>query len=385
MKNAVCLFALLLGLAACAPVTPAPSSATAPTAETPSPIPLPSAIITPFPTPTEIPIPQGLENVPEGYSAVRNPDGTWGYGVGANAKTSIPDLMVDTTGAHFRLDGKAIDIAPADIPARIQVGQAGALQIYDYDKYGFYGIEYAWVADQNIWIKAADIRQSHRTDIPNYITVQTRAQLEALFNREELVMAPFPKDTYFPPLNKLSIDYWIYDEQRDKNSTADFNYFYPFGKVTDISKSPFRAVNFILLQKGEGRKFDTWIVTEQVFNPADGTFSLLHFGFDKYGEKPGFLDKGLSMLMMDTDPGEIMLPEYLYVPDNMIFDYKSCNDFSCNTANWLITNNYWNLTTDEFSQIKQMDQTWISTGKVPDELTHLLLLGVSNTRIMPKQ
>ncbi|HVM72636.1 MAG TPA: hypothetical protein VMT91_12820, partial [Anaerolineales bacterium] len=137
MKNAVCLFALLLGLAACAPVTPAPSSATAPTAETPSPIPLPSAIITPFPTPTEIPIPQGLENVPEGYSAVRNPDGTWGYGVGANAKTSIPDLMVDTTGAHFRLDGKAIDIAPADIPARIQVGQAGALQIYDYDKYGF--------------------------------------------------------------------------------------------------------------------------------------------------------------------------------------------------------------------------------------------------------
>jgi hypothetical protein len=370
MKNALLLFAVLLGMAACAPAVAVPTRTAAPATETPTPTPLPSATITSSPIPTEISIPQGLENVPEGYSAVLNPDGTWGYGIGANAKTSIPDLTVDVAGAHFRLDGKSIDIAPADIPARIQVGQEGALQIYDYDKYGFYGIEYAWKADQNGWIKAADIRQSHREDIPNYITVQTRAQLEALFNLEKLVMSPFPKDTYFPPLDKVIVDYM---GQYVTSTGEGFNVTNPFGTITDASKSPFRSVNFILLQKGEGRKLDTYILTEQVYN-TDGTFSLLHFGFDKYGEKTGFMDKGLSSLFFASDPQHMALPAYEIYVTGPYPGYAACDGFWCNQIEYFIENNDFDAKTGRLPKIQQWVREWLTTGRVPEDFENVVNL-----------
>jgi hypothetical protein len=320
--------------------------------------------------PTEIPIPEGLTTVPEGYSAVRNPDGSWGYGVGTEAIVSIPNLTVDRAGAHFRLEGRTIDIPAAEIQERIQVGQEGALQIYDYDMYGFYGIEFAWKADQNVWIKAADIRQSHRTEIPNYITVQTREQLAALFDLEKLVMSPFPADTYFPPLDKVIIDYQHAHGNYD--TTKDFSFYSPFGKVTDMAKSPFRFVNFILLTKGEGRKFDTYILTEQVYNPADNTFSLLHFGFDKVGEKPGFLDIGLSTLFYSMDPPHIILPTYSIYRTIPFPGYASCNGPECNQMEFFIEQNYFNTATGQLPEIQRLVEAWLTTGKVPDELERLV-------------
>jgi hypothetical protein len=323
--------------------------------------------------PTEIPIPEGLTTVPDGYSAVRNPDGSWGYGVGTEAIVSIPNLTVDASGAHFRLEGTAIDIPANEVQDRIQVGQEGALQIYDYDMYGFYGIEFAWKADQNVWIKAADIRQSHRECIPNYITVQTREQLAALFDLEKLVMSPFPADTYFPPLDKVLIDYQHAHGNYDL--TKEFNFANPFGKVTDMAKSPFRFVNFILLEKSEGRKFDTWILTEQVYNPSDGTFSLLHFGFDKYGEEPGFLDTGLSTLFFCMDPPHILLPTYVAYGTIPFPGYESCNFLSCNQMEFFIEHNYWDAETGYVTEVQRLVEVWLTTGKVPDELERLVNLG----------
>jgi hypothetical protein len=321
--------------------------------------------------PTEIPIPEGLTTVPDGYSAVRNPDGSWGYGAGTEAIVSIPNLTVDGAGAHFSLEGRTIDIPAGEIQERIQVGQEGALQIYDYDMYGFYGIEFAWHIGQNVWIRAADIRQSHRECIPNYITVQTREQLAALFDLEKLVMSPFPADTYFPPLDKRDPDYM---SQRGKNmdETADFNFFNPFGKVTDMAQSPFRFVNFILLTKGEGRKSDTWILTEQVYNPADGTFSLLHFGFDKFDEKPGFLDRGLSTLFWSMDPPHIVLPDYAIFSGMVFPGYESCDGVYCNQLDFFIKNNYWDAETGLLPEIQRLVEVWLTTGKVPDELERLV-------------
>jgi hypothetical protein len=331
------------------------------------------------PTATEIPMPESLNIVPAGYSAVHNPDGTWGYGVGAGAKVSIPDLIVDTTGAHFRLEGTSIDIAPADISTRIQVGQEGALQIYNYTGSA---IEFAWDAAQNEWINAADVIQSNRKNTSAYITVQTRDQIAALFALEPLLLPPFPKDTYFPPLDKLSIDYWIYDMARDYYSPLEFDYYYPFGKATDPSKLPFRFVNFILLAQGEGRKSDTYIVTEQVFNPADGTFSLLHFGIDKH-EKSGNPDQGLSDLLSETDPPHIFIPQFMF-NDITILKYPSCNGDWCNTMDWLVKNNYWDVKTGWLPEIKQMVQAWITTGKVPDELEELVLKARPTSFIMQR-
>jgi hypothetical protein len=350
------------------------SSSSSPTptlTNTPEPSETPTPTLTA--TPTKIPMPESLNTVPDGYSAVRNPDGSWGYGVGTEAIVSIPNLTVDGAGAHFRLEGTAIDIPAAEIQDRIQVGQEGALQIYDYDMYGFYGIEFAWLADQNVWIKAADIRQSHRECIPNYITVQTREQLAALFDLEKLVMSPFPADTYFPPLDKVIIDYQHAHGNYD--TTKDFSFYTPFGKVTDMAQSPFRFVNFILLEEGEGRKSDTWILTEQVYNPADGTFSLLHFGFDKYGELPGFLDTGLSTLFFYMDPPHILLPAYAAYETIPFPEYASCNVIECNQMEFFIENNYFNAATGRLPEIQRLVEVWLTTGKIPNELESLVNIG----------
>ena len=102
-------------------------------------------------------MPEALTNVPAGFSAVLNPDGTWGYGVGTGSEvTSIPDLTVDTTGAHFLINGVETDIPASEIQDRIKVGQAGALQIYNEQKTA---IDFAWDAENKVWIKTSDVLQ----------------------------------------------------------------------------------------------------------------------------------------------------------------------------------------------------------------------------------
>ena len=166
------------------------------------------------------------------------------------------------------------------------------------------------------------------------------------------------------------------------DTAADFNFFNPFGKVTDMAQSPFRFVNFILLTKGEGRRFDTWILTEQVYNPADNTFSLLHFGRDKWGGKPGFLDKGLSTLFVNMDPPHIVLPEY-YIFSGLVFPgYASCEGTYCNQLDFFIENNYWDAETGYLPEIHRLVKVWLTTGKVPDELERLVNLSCRGAHIM---
>jgi hypothetical protein len=350
--------------------TPSPDTFTA------TPIP-PTPTLTP--TPTELPIPQGLKNVPEGYTAAHNPDGTWGY---AKDDVSIPNLTVDITGAHFLLDGKSIYIPVSEIKNKIHVGQEGQLQIDGVcDRWGNIGIAFAWDAVHHTWIRNQDIHMPYRNEIPDYIKVQTRVQLDALFDLEPLVMSPFPLDTYFPPLDKVIVDY---QKRRDQYSTADFSYLYPFGKVTDITKKPFRPVNFIILEKGEGRKSDTYILTEQVFNPKDKTFSLLHIGADKYGEKPGFLDMGLSLIYMDSDPSSMALPLYEVYTISPYPGYESCNNSACNQIDWFIKHNYFVVETGQLTETRRLVVEWLTTGKVPKPLERLVNLGMAFYIIPPK-
>jgi hypothetical protein len=166
------------------------------------------------------------------------------------------------------------------------------------------------------------------------------------------------------------------------DTAEDFDYFYPFGKVTDMAQSPFRFVNFILLEKSEGRRFDTWILTEQVYNPADGTFSLLHFGFDKYGELPGFLDIGLSALFYSMDPPHIVLPEYAIFSGMVFPGYASCDGLYCNQLDFFIEHNYWDAETGYLPEIHRLVKVWLTSGKVPDELERLVNLSWRGAHIM---
>jgi hypothetical protein len=208
-----------------------------------------------------------------------------------------------------------------------------------------------------------------KSDIPNYITVQTREQLDALFDLEKLVLPPFPKDTYFPPLDKIIVDY---QSEANMNPASEFSNINPIGKITDLSKSPLRFVNYILLQKGEGRQYDTYIVTEQVYNPADGTFSLLHSGFDAFEPVTSTsTGRGLGTLWSFTDSPKILLPVYqgsVAVLDPTLPCYTYCNQLAYYKEHNLIDANA------QMPEIKQWIDLWLTTGKLPKDIEHIVLI-----------
>jgi hypothetical protein len=192
---------LLICLAACTPASTAsiPAGTIGIATATPE-LANAAATLTPPPTPslppTEIPIPVGLSNVPEGYAAVRNVDGSWGYGVKTDTEVSpIPNLTVDASGAHFFLGTSTVDIPLIQIQERIKVGQAGALQVYNEQRTG---IDFAWDSVESRWIQSADVIQLDGKNIEKFITVNSKGAFERELRLEELFLTAFPPDTYWP-------------------------------------------------------------------------------------------------------------------------------------------------------------------------------------------
>jgi hypothetical protein len=188
MKRPLTIFLLLL-MAACSSQTSTPS--VTPTAIPPLPE-IPTA--TPrveTPIPTEIPIPEGLTTVPDGYSAVHNPDGTWGYGVGTGTEVSpLPNLTVDAAGAHFSLNGTTIDIPTSEIQGRIKVVQTGALLVDTGER-----IDYIWKGDKWAEILLQIKFETDGTKFSEFPTINYEdISSGALVEAELLEAKPFPED-----------------------------------------------------------------------------------------------------------------------------------------------------------------------------------------------
>ena len=259
------------------------------------------------------------------------------------------------------------------LKSRIRIGQGDVLQMYDSD---VTWIDFAWDTEQNNWLKASDILQPDRNfemetmlvNPEHYIRVQTRAQLEAIFSREKLVLPPFSSDTYFPPLDKVITDYQT--RSSTNNDAADFCFRRPFGtmKLEDVyTKKPIRPVNFIILEAGEGRTVNTYIVTTQVYNPADGTFSLLHYGTDEFDTHLDILQR----VSADSDGWRLLLPVYKNLI-RMMPGAGPCGT-QCNQIAWLIEHQYIDAN-GNLPEIRRLVDVWLATGKVPAELEGLILI-----------
>ncbi len=217
MKKNLLMVLLFVFLTACSGNTPA--ATLTPTA-TPSPTETPTPTVTP--EPTMVPMPEGLTTVPAGFSAVLNPGGTWGYGAGTGTEiTSIPNLAVDATGAHVLINGVETDIPVNEIHDRIKIGQAGALQIYNEQKTS---IDYAYDAENKVWIKASDILQPDNSNAENYIKYDTIDDWLKSARLEEMVAIPFdPAKTYFPDSNNIYTVDW--NNLNPSHSTdSEFNF-----------------------------------------------------------------------------------------------------------------------------------------------------------------
>jgi len=213
-----------------------------------------------------------LQNLPTGFQAVINADGTQGIGVVVNGQTEvIPGVIADATGLHLLLpDGTRAEFTTSKIIS----GQYSPFQIYNENGTA---IDYAWDAESNVWVKATDVMSSpDAATNEQLIAVNTWADVDKMASKVELFLMPFPADVYFPDKPFNNYDDLTYLNQ-DSNATA--NYSDPLGlRNVDSSKWPVRFVEEILLKKGEGRTADTVFIFEQVYNPADKSYSLMKYG-----------------------------------------------------------------------------------------------------------
>lgn len=312
------------------------------------------------PTPTPEAPPAWVDNLPVGMIAVHNVDGTWGIGIDEGEQTkAIQGILVNATGFHLTSDGGQIDVTTAEMAKRLKVGQASPLQIYNEAETA---ILYAFDAENKVWVDATKVLQPDRTNPENYIKIQTWDDLKELARKEKMVLLPFPENTYFPPLDKIYRDYNDYDKIDD--SDAEYKYYTPFGSLPEGMISPFRIVNFIILEKNEGRQYDGLILIEQVFNPDDGSFSLLQFGPVGIDDPIVISDEGISLY---TEDGRFLLPTYKFYSPNDILLPSLLDEVA-----YLQENGYMDSSGNQ-PQVKQLVEEWFNNGHVPQELESIPL------------
>lgn len=296
-----------------------------------------------------VPMPEWTASVPEGFIAVRNNDGTWGIGIKAGDEiTPIPSVLGDATGLHLNLEGSTVDIPQDQMAERLKAGQASPLQIYNE---AGTAIDYAYDTENKVWIDAAKVLQPDKYNMENFIVANSEEELLELFRLEEMVLLPFPPDTCWPD----QID-WDYDQPSDFSIS-------PLGKLLDLCKAPTRLpVNHIVLKAGEGREQNLYIITEQIYNPADGSFSRFHFPFPEVYKE--------AVTELTKLPGVYFLPSYM-----LNFTASGKINYQVLTNLWIEAGLY-SGQGNEVTGIKNLVEVWLTTGKVPQELEEILLLSL---------
>ena len=324
-----------------------PDATVTPTATEVSPMPT----ITETPSPTEVPMLNELRNLPEGLIAVHNEDGSWGIGVDEGENTiAISDVSVDSTGLHIA--GK-VDIKPEDIAKRVKVGLYSPFQVYNE---AGTAIDYAYDAENKVLIKASDVLQPDNSNVEKYIKYDTIDDWLKANRLEKMVVTPFdPDTTYFPELDKIYRTDWNALDPTLKNTDVEFSTFYPFGKLPESMESPFRFVNFVDIKNGE-----LYGYTEQIYNPADGSFTLIHEVFDNTN-----LVKW-SALLRTTNTAEkrYSLPCYYMGIISTDPRYQS-------TYAWLKANGYMDAS-GNMPKVKTWVDGWLTTGYLSPETETIL-------------
>jgi hypothetical protein len=291
-------------------------------------------------------MPEGLRNVPEGYSAVHNPDGTWGYGVGTGTEvSSIPDLTVDQAGAHFAQDETIIDIPTNEIQDRIKVvGQNEQLLIDTGERIG-----YIWKGDKWAEILLQIKFETDGTKFSEFPTITYEDIASgALAEAERLEAKPFPEDVkpvdnyyYEPSIGFIS-------HTLDRLSGIEFS-LHP-------EKYPMR---FIYFYQATINGIPVEMATLQVLN-KDYSSVFIH-----KVESKNFLDSQWNMWT-----NEVQLQRH------PIFDmavggtgYDHCKDGWSEAAKQVCF-----LNTPQKTALETAMQEWIMEQKIPEELERVLFV-----------
>ncbi|MBU1259984.1 MAG: hypothetical protein KKB29_03530 [Nanoarchaeota archaeon] len=276
------------------------------------------------PTPTEPPLPEQTLNLLN-----QLPKDSYTY---------------DATGLHITVvEGQVIDIPQDQMTKRLKAGQASPFQIYNESETA---ILFAFDAENKVWVDAAKVLQPDKSNLDSFIKVETQQEFEEIFRLEKLLLPPFPKDTYFPPLEEINRDY---------QEPYDYT---PFGVLADLSKAPTRlGVNYLLWE-------DLIIYTEQVYNPADGSFSCLHFALPR--EEYSVLIDPIFMEKIS-----LFLPKYSFSAGDSLEGYYNHNKTQ---FEYWIKNGYYTYNSRYFPKIKNLTDQWLTEGKVPEELEKIILM-----------
>jgi hypothetical protein len=309
-----------------------------------------------IPSPTSIPVPEGFNNLPEGFVPIRNENGTWGVGIDQTGQTeAIPNFSVDNTGARLVLNDITVDIPTNEIQDRIKVGQEGVLQIYNEQKTA---IDYAYDEENKVWIKASDVLQPDYKNPENYIHLQTWDDLKKLARLQEMILTPFPTDTFSWLSDKVILNYQ--DSSINRDPTADYAYWRPLGVLEDVSKSPFKIVSYSLLEKGEGISRVVYIITVQVYNTDNGSYSTMQYVID-WLDSDRFISYASSI-----NPDEYFLPALELIP--LAPSHRSLYP----VVDYLLDHGY--LESDgSRPKTKTLVDQWLTNGHVPPELGNIPL------------
>lgn len=298
--------------------------------------------VTPTAEPTETPTPESL--LP---AEVKDKFDQAGIDL-----TDMTNAKYDKDGFHITLEsGEVIVLNNDELEKNIYLGQDNVLQYRDESNQN---VVYAFDKESKTFLESSRYIQKDKTDPEKYIQVANWDELYALWAKEKMFLIPFdPENTYFPPLDNINRDY---DNWGNRKEDQEFNFYYPFGKLPEGMDSPFRIVNFIRMQKDElnSKSTDTFIVSEQVFNVDNNSFSVIHF-----------MRSDSKVVLRDfqeaTTIEKFLLPRFQLIPEVMSLPAYAT------LVTYLKENNL--IESDLLiPKVKNLVYKWFETGHVPEEL-----------------
>lgn len=228
----------------------------------------------------------------------------------------MTNAKFDKDGLHIALKSGEVIVSNDELIERIHIGQGNVLQYRDKANQN---VIYAFDKETKTFLESSQYLQKDKNNVEGYIRVGSWDKLKELWEKEKMFLIPFdPENTYFPESEDINRDYLNFDRSDE--------YYYPFGKLPAGMDSPFRLINFVILEKDEtaGRLTDTYIVSEQVYNPDDKSFSTLHFVF------PTAENSAANLLKVLIDDDMFLLPLTKLITtkselNKVLFDYYEEN------------------------------------------------------------
>lgn len=273
--------------------------------------------------------------------------------------TQMQNAKYDKEVLRITLEsGEVIVLTNTDLQKGIYLGQDNVLQYRDEANQN---VIYAFDPESKTFLEASKYIQKDKSDPEKYIQVANWDELYALWAKEKMFLIPFdPENTYFPPSDKI---YRNYDAPvTEIGLDEQLKYKYPFGQLPEGMVSPFRFVNFTRMQKdGIERQDNFIIISEQVFNPDDGSFSVLHFYLFEHESNGSFFEERAH--------------DRAFLVPSFEFNQRQLNTATVYFKALLDNYEMNNITVEKNGQIpaiKKLVNQWFDSRHVPYELEWML-------------